>query len=139
MDGTEICFKNRNLLCDQHPACDPGEDTEGIAWDEFGCFEKYKEKGLTPRDATQPCQSVYHNEASVKADLSLGIVMIEAVPCDRNPTCWKRPDQTLAPDETLCDNDLLTIWVPGRNPCSFPILFVLTLSNILLKSGNHAQ
>ena len=114
--GVDTCFKNTNLLCDQHPACDPGEDTEGVAWDEFGCLKEYKKKGLTPKDATYQCQSVHHNEESVKANLSLGIVMIEAVPCDGNPTCWnKRPEETLAPDERFCDNDLLTFWVPGNN------------------------
>ena len=117
MRGVETCFNNSNL-CDQHPVCDPGEETGGIAQDEFGCFEIYKEKGLTPKGATLLCQSVHHNEASVKANLSLGIVMIEAVPCDGNPTCWKRPDQTLAPDERFCDNDLLTVWVPGGRPDS---------------------
>ena len=120
MNGVETCFKNSNL-CDQHPVCDPGEETEGIALDEFAqdgirCLEKYKEKGLTPKDATFKCQSIYHNEASVAAKDSLGIVMIEAVPCDGKPTCWKRPDQTLAPDESFCDNDCLTIWVPGGRP-----------------------
>ena len=129
MKGIKTCFKNTILLCDQHPACDPEEDTDGIAWDEFDCFNEYKEKGLTHKDATYRCQSVLHNEVSVKANLSLGIVMIEAVPCDGNPTCWKRPEvlvssssksllakQTLAPDERFCDNDLLTFWVPGGRP-----------------------
>ena len=114
--GVDTCFKNTNLLCDQHPTCDPGEDTGGIAQDEFGCLGEYKEKGLTPKDATQQCQSIHHNEESVKAKLSLGIVMIEAVPCDGIPTCWKRPDQTLAPDESFCDYKLLTFWVPGGRP-----------------------
>ena len=109
MTGIDTCFKN-SLLCDQHPACDPGEDTGDIAWDEFGCFEKYKEKGLTPKDATQQCQSVYHNKASMEAGLSLGIVMIEAVPCDGIPTCWKETD------ESFCDNDWLTFWIPGGRP-----------------------
>ena len=117
MRGIEKCFQNINI-CDQHPVCDPGEDTGDIAQDEFGCLGEYKEKGLTSKDATLLCQSVYHNEESVKANLSLGIVMIEAVPCDGNPTCWKRPDQTLAPDESFCDSDLLTIWVPGGNTFS---------------------
>merc|ERR1719507_1709808 len=110
--GVNTCFKN-TTLCDQHPAGDPGDGTGDIAQDEFGCFEKYKEKGLTSKDATHQCQSVHHNEESVKANLSLGIVMIEAVPCDGIPTCWKRTDQTLAPDESFCDNDWLTIWVPA--------------------------
>ena len=112
----DTCFKNSNLLCDQHPACDPGKGTGDIAWDEFDCFDKYKEKGLTPKDATHQCQSFHHNEASVKANLSLGIVMIEAVRCDEIPTCWKRTKQTLASDERFCDNDLLTIWIPGGRP-----------------------
>ena len=106
MRGVETCFKEVNL-CDQHPVCDPGEGTGDIAQDEFDCFEKYKEKGLTPKDATYKCQSIHHNEASVEANLSLGIVMIEAVPCDKKPTCWN------AEDESFCDNDWLTIWVPG--------------------------
>ena len=87
-----------------------------FAQDGIRCLEKYKEKGLTPKDATQQCQSVDHNEASVEAGLSLGIVMIEAVPCDGIPTCWKRPGQTLAPDESFCDNDWLAFWIPGGRP-----------------------
>ena len=113
MRGVETCFMKSNL-CDQHPVCDPGEKTGEIAEDEFDCFEKYKEKDLTPKDATFQCQSVHHNEVSVAANLSLGIVMIEAVPCDGNPTCWKPDNQNLAPDESFCDNDLLTKWVPGE-------------------------
>ena len=141
MRGIEICLRNTKVLCDQHPACDPGENTEGIAQDEFGCLEEYKKKGLTPKDATYQCQSVYHNEESVKANLSLGIVMIEAVPCDGNPTCWKRKKQTLAPDERFCDNTLLTIWVPGRNPYS-SFLFMHALSKtpkMPAKSVKYAQ
>ena len=115
--GIDTCFKKSNL-CDQHPVCDPGENTGGIAQDEFDCFGEYKKRGFTPKGATHRCQSVYHNEASVADNLSLGIVMIEAVPCDGNPTCWKRPDQTLAPDERFCDDDLLTFWVPGGRPDS---------------------
>ena len=115
MMGVEKCFKNSNL-CNQHPVCDPGENTGAIAQDEFDCFDEYKKRGFTPKGATHRCQSIYHNEESVAENLSLGIVMIEAVPCDGNPTCWKRADQTLALDERFCDNDLLTIWVPGRNP-----------------------
>ena len=125
MKGVDTCFKNTSLLCDQHPDCDPREYTgkysgKGIAQDELGCFGEYKDKGLTPKDATQQCQSAHHNEDS--ANLSLGIVMIEAVPCDGIATCWERPDQT-ALDERFCDNKLLSIWVPGRNPYSS---FVLT-------------
>ena len=113
MRGVEACFNNVNR-CDQHPVCDPGKETDGIAEDEFDCLDEYKEKGLTPKDATKLCQSVHHNDASVEAKLSLGIVMIEAVPCDGKPTCWKRPTEALAPDESFCNSDLLTVWVPGE-------------------------
>ena len=130
MKGIITCFKNTVLLCDQHPACDPGEDTKGIAWDEFGCLKEYKKKGLAPKDATYQCQSVYHNEESVKANLSLGIVMIEAVPCDGNPTCWKKQEKTLAPDERFCDNKLLTFWVPGGCPYS---KIVISLNDIFFQ------
>ena len=109
-----MCFKNINR-CDQHPVCDPGENTNGIAQDEFRCFEIYKEKGLIPKAATFKCQSIAHNEETVAANLSLGIVMIEAVPCDGIPTCWKRANDTLTPDENLCDSELLTFWVPGND------------------------
>ena len=124
MKGVETCFKNINL-CDQHPVCDPGEKTGEIAQDEFDCFEEYNAKNLTAKDATYQCQSVHHNEASVAANLSLGIVMIEAVPCDGNPTCWKPANQTLAQDESFCDNDLLSIWAPGGRPgFDFSFIFV---------------
>ena len=43
----------------------------------------------------------------------MGIVMIEAVPCDGIFTCWKG-NETLAADEKSCDNELLTLWVPGK-------------------------
>ena len=94
-------------LCDQHPVCDPGEDTDGIAQDEFNCLESYKEKKLSTKEATYLCQSIYHNEDSVAANHSLGIVMIKAVPCDGIATCWE------AWDESLCDSDFLTKWIPG--------------------------
>ena len=106
MRGQEKCFMNSNL-CDQHPVCDPGEDTEGIAYDEFNCLERYKEKKLSTKEATYLCQSIYHNEDSVAANHSLGIVWIKAVPCDGIATCWE------AWDESLCDSDFLTKWIPG--------------------------
>ena len=132
MRGVDNCFKNRNLICDQHPTCDPAKDTGDpswgedprtrgykdtgdVAWDEFNCFDRYKERRLTPKDATFKCQSVNHNDESKASNLSLGIVMIEAIRCDGNPTCWKKPGEDLAPDETFCDNDLLTKVVPGES------------------------
>ena len=117
MRGVKTCFKNINL-CDQHPVCDPAEETEGTIWDgvaqdEIRCLEKYKENGLTPKEATYKCQSVHHNEESVADKLSLGIVLIEAVPCDGKPSCWKKVNETFAQDESFCDSDFLTIWGPG--------------------------
>ena len=53
------------------------------------------------------------------AGFSLGIVMIEAVPCDGIPTCWKGANGILALDERFCDNELLTICVPGENSVNF--------------------
>ena len=100
-------------LCDQHPVCDPGEDTGGIAYDEFNCLESYNKKKLSTKEATYLCQSIYHNEDSVAANHSLGIVMIKAVPCDGIATCWK------AWDESLCDSDFLTKWIPGTFVLSF--------------------
>ena len=107
MNGTETCFKMINL-CDLHPVCDPVEG-ENIAEDERDCLETYKEKELFPTDATHLCQSVHHNEDSVAANHSLGIVMVKAVPCDGISTCWNESD------ESLCDNDWLTKGIPGRS------------------------
>ena len=107
MNGVETCFKNINR-CDQHPVCDPKEDTDVIAEDEVNCFDDYLKKGLVLEGATHQCQSVHHNEDTVKANLSLGIVWVWAVPCDQTSTCWKRTD------ENFCDNYLLTIVIPGK-------------------------
>ena len=93
--------------CDLHPVCDPAEGSN-IAEDEVDCLDTYKEKNLIPKEATYPCQSVHHNEDSVAANQSLGIVMVKAVPCDGISTCWNEWD------ESLCDNDWLTKWIPGR-------------------------
>ena len=107
MNGAKTCFKMKNR-CDLHPVCDPAEGSK-IAKDELDCLETYKKEGLIPKEATYQCQSVHHNEDSVAAKESLGIVMIKAVPCDDNPTCWN------ALDESLCGTDLLTKGIPGTN------------------------
>ena len=93
--------------CDLHPVCDPA-DGSNIAEDELDCLGMYREKRLFPKEATYLCQSVHHNEDSVAANQSLGIVMVKAVPCDGISTCWNEWD------ESLCDNDWLTKWIPGR-------------------------
>ena len=96
MNGSETCFKNINR-CDQHPVCDPREDTDGVAEDEVGCFDDYLKKGLFHPEATLRCQSPHHNEDSVKANLSRGVVWIKAVPQDGVSECWKGVDEEPAP------------------------------------------
>ena len=86
-DGMSVCYLNTNL-CDLHPVCDNAEDEE-----ETFCAEKYKEKGLFKKEATFRCQSPHHNEDSVKANLSRGVVWIKAVPQDGVKECWKDEDE----------------------------------------------
>ena len=107
MNGVATCFKNINR-CDQHPVCDPGEDTDGVAVDEVDCYDDYLKKGLVLKEATHKCQSIHHNEDTVRENLSLGIVWVWEVPCDGTSTCWKKQD------ESFCDNSLLTIVAPGK-------------------------
>ena len=102
VNGAKTCFKMINR-CDLHPVCDPA-DGSNIAEDERDCLDTYN----FPKEATNLCQSVHHNEDSVAANDSLGIVMVKAVPCDGISTCWNESD------EILCDNDWLTKWIPGR-------------------------
>ena len=96
MNGVETCFKNINR-CDQHPVCDPREDTDGVAEDEVDCFDDYLKKELFPPEATLRCQSPHHNEDSVKVNLSRGVVWIKAVPQDGVSECWKGVDEEPAP------------------------------------------
>ena len=86
-----MCYFNTNL-CDLHPTCDNAEDE-----DEKRCAEKYKEKGLFKKEATFRCQSPHHNEDSVKANLSRGVVWIKAVPQDGIKECWKGQDEDPTP------------------------------------------
>ena len=82
-----VCFLNTNL-CDLHPVCDNAEDEE-----ETFCAEKYKENGLILKEATFRCQSPHHNEDSVRANLSRGVVWIKAVPQDGIKECWRGVDE----------------------------------------------
>ena len=116
--GVKTCFNSINR-CDQHSICDQGVNSGEIALDEYECSGKYKDKGLTSKDATFKCQSPLHNKETLDAGFSLGIVMIEAVPFDGIPTSWKGTNGILAPDQRFCDNELLTIWVPGENSLNF--------------------
>ena len=92
MNGVETCFKNINR-CDQHPVCDTREDADGVAEDEADCFDDYLKKELFPPEATLRCQSPHHNEDSVKANLSRGVVWTRAILNDDKTECWNNEDE----------------------------------------------
>ena len=73
---------------------DPEEGWD-IASDELWCDEQYQEKGFFERGANFRCQSLHYNEDSVRANLSLGIVMIHAMKGDGNPQCYRDEDETI--------------------------------------------
>ena len=79
-----------------HPQCDPvtGLDPP-VSLDEQECDEEYKRKfpELFPSEATLRCQSPHHNEDSVKANFSRGVVWIKAVLNDGNPECLNEEDE----------------------------------------------
>ena len=54
--------------------------------DEFRVDESNKEE--FKKGATFRCQSLYHNEDTVKANLSKAVLWIKAVPQDGIPECW---------------------------------------------------
>ena len=80
-----MCYHKTNW-CDLHPVCDNAEDE-----DETKCAEKYKKE--FKKEATFRCQSLHHNEDTVKANLSRGVVWIKAVPQDGIPECWNNEDE----------------------------------------------
>ena len=86
--GVKTCFNSINR-CDQHSVCDPGVNTGEIALDEYECFDKYKDKGLTSKTPPSSANLPFTIRRHWMQVFSLGIVMIEAVPCDGIPTCWK--------------------------------------------------
>ena len=94
VDGVRICFKNINR-CNLHPQCDPvkGSGDDKTSEDELDCDDEYRRKKLISRQATFRCQSPHHNEDSVKANLSRGVVWIKAVPQDGVKECWKDEDE----------------------------------------------
>ena len=98
MDGARTCFKNVNR-CNLHPQCDPvkGSGDDKTSEDELDCYEEYQRKKLISRQAAFRCQSPHHNEDSVKANLSRGVVWIKAVPQDGVSECWKGVDEEPAP------------------------------------------
>ena len=117
MDGVPTCFKNKNR-CNLHPQCDPVKDSwnDKTAVDELDCYEEYRRKKLISRQATFRCQSPHHNEDSVKANLSRGVVWIKAVPQDGIKECWKDQDEDPTPP-------YLAYGLPGCIQLSITITF----------------
>ena len=111
VDRAETCFKIINK-CDLYAQCDPVEGSD-VAEDEVGCDEEYRKKGLVPKKATFRCQSLHHNEDSVRANLSRGVVYIRAVLQDDNTECWNGKDEIKRPTEWVSyyypGNDLLEV------------------------------
>ena len=97
MGGAETCFNKINK-CNFYAQCDPAEGSD-VAKDEADCDEEYKKKGLVPKKGTFRCQSLHHNEDSVKANLSRGVVYIRAVLQDNNTECWNGEDEIKRPTE----------------------------------------
>ena len=85
-----MCYDESNM-CDMHPVCDDAEDED---WNNK-CKHNVKKKAklLKKKKATFRCQSPHHNEDTVKAGLSRGVVWIMAVPQDGIPECWKNEDE----------------------------------------------
>ena len=91
-----MCYNETNL-CDLHPVCDNATDED---WNR--CGERYNFR----KGATFICQSPHHNEDTVKAGLSRGVVWIKAVPEDGIPECWNNADEQT--------NLFLTYVLPGN-------------------------
>ena len=97
MVGAETCFNKINK-CNFYAQCDPAEGSD-VAKDEADCDDEYKKKGLVPKKGTFRCQSLHHNEDSVKANLSRGVVYIRAVLQDNKTECWNGEDEIERPTE----------------------------------------
>ena len=92
-----------------HPHCDPVDgSTDLTAEDEVGCEGEYRRKKIIPRDATFPCQSPHHNEDSVKANLSRGVVWTRAILNDDKTECWNNKD------EADRSSGWISYYIPGR-------------------------
>ena len=91
VSGVETCFK-RFAICDRFAQCDPPEGSD-TAEDELDCEQEYKKKGLVSKKATFRCQSLHHNDESVRASLSTGVVWIMSVPLDGITECWRDEDE----------------------------------------------
>ena len=105
-----MCYHETNW-CNLHPDCDDAEDE-----DEVKCSEKYKEK--FKKGAMFPCQSLLHNDDTVKAKLSRGVVRIKAVAQDGIPECWNNEDE-LPTDRNV------TYGIPGNIQRSSYIFYLV--------------
>ena len=105
--GEETCFHKINR-CDLFAQCDPVEGSD-VAEDELDCDEEYKKKGLVPKKGTFRCQSLHHNEDSVKANLSKGVVYIRAVFQDGNIECWDGEDEK----PPILTKEWVSFYLPG--------------------------
>ena len=110
VDGVRMCYHETNW-CNLHPDCDDAEDE-----DEMKCGEKYKEK--FKKGAMFPCQSRLHNDDTVKAKLSRGVVRIKAVAQDGTPECWNNEDE-LPTDRNV------TYGIPGNIQRSSYIVYLV--------------
>ena len=99
VDGVSRCYHETNW-CNLHPDCDDAEDE-----DETKCAESEKYKEEFKKEATFRCQSLLHNDETVKANLSRGVVWIKAVRQDGIQECWNNVDEQIDP--------YLTYGIPG--------------------------
>ena len=125
VNGVQTCFKNINR-CNLHPQCDPvkGSGDDKTSEDELGCYDENRRKKLFSGQATFRCQSPQHNDKSVKANLSRGVVWIKAVPQDGIKECWKDQDEDPTPP-------YLAYGLPGCIQCSITITFFRNIMYIL--------
>ena len=121
VDGVRTCLKSVNR-CNLHPQCGPleGSGDDKTSEDELDCDDEYRRNKLIPRQATFRCQSPHHNDESVKANLSRGVVWIKAVPQDGIKECWKDQDEDPTPP-------YLAYGLPGHIQLSKTIVFFTKL------------
>ena len=119
MAGEETCFNNINR-CNLFAQCDPIEGSD-IGEDEVDCDEEYKKKRLVPKKATFRCQSLHHNEDSVKANISRGVVYIRAVLQDGNTECWNGEDEK----PPILPKEWVSFYLPGHDPVHFSVKYLM--------------
>ena len=104
VDGVSKCYHETNW-CNLHPDCDNAEDE-----DETKCAESEKYSRRIQEEfkkgATFRCQSLLHNDETVKANLSRGVLWIKAMRQDGIPECWNNEDEEPT-------NPYVTYGIPG--------------------------